>query len=270
MCKFHSISSAHLHIVGILKKPAMSGDDNSECSDSQCSCGNHSSTCSEDDEMPNNITSIPKPDTDELQCDASPSHSSDAKLNSSPEADQQLHIIPSYQQAMCRVNHDSASDSAIEMLPHGDSSMSTLNESSAFSKVSPPHHVSRRPPPRIHYVTALHPVSDYNSPSSNTLIEHSTDNTIEPKLAPDRLYNSHSDTVQTNINIPQPQEQDVCDPSESLLEAKENTTAIECPNMYSIRPQSGPMRTFLPIEKQPKPTNIYDQEMAELRRPFLS
>lgn len=252
--------------VGILKKPVLPGGENPECSDSQCSCGDYSHTCSENEDEPNFITTIPKPDT-ELDCDVSPSHSPDAKFSCSAEADQEYQVLP-YQHLVKRDNHDSASDSAIELLPHCDSSMSTLNESSAFTKISPPH--MNRPPPRIHYVTALQPVPASNSSSANSLMKHSTDNQSD-RPPHHNVSNSSPHTIQHDQKILQPEARYECDASQSLLQPKEDDiTPIECPTAFTFRPHDGPMRTFQPIGRQHKPSKIYDQGVSDLRSPFLT
>lgn len=219
--------------------------------------------------MPENINTctIPKPSLDniDLACKVSPSNSEDAKFSSSTEADQQYRLKEDLNHSMypsMRVNHDSASDSAIE-LHHGDSSMSTLNEPSAFIKVSPPYRYTR--PNQVQYVAALHPLPASNSPSVNTLTDHYMD--IESVL-PGNSY-SPSGTTPIKMKIPTPNMHNECDASESLLEDEHEGTTLEYHSMYSIRPQNGPMRTFRPIQKQRKPSKKYGAEMTDSRKPFI-
>lgn len=210
----------------------------SDYSNSQCSCnGDGSCTCSFSDSEEETDFRIPVPQLVEADVEIvpaqkpSPANSEEMKYSSTTEADQHYRDCAVY---AFNNGADSATDSAIDM-PHGDSSVSTLNDAAVNGAISPPY---SRPLPSLPPQANTGPLSTECKLGLNSTAddEYATVNKV--------LVGSNSSDSDPLL-VPNDSSRE----DNSATEADMHTSLIpkyDFGSLYSHRPDPGPMRTFCP------------------------
>lgn len=262
-----------IYIAGILKKPRdpRELDMQSDCSDSQCSCGG-SCTCSSSEGE-----GTPVPQVIDVHVDPEPHNLNNPlsnNINGRILSSDQLYANHGVYE--CH-NPDSATDSAID-LPRGDSSVSTLSDSTAYCQISPQYSKqTNHTAPSLQTITASTNSSNNTLSAADTLdciTRPNTDRSVVSRPKSESYYYTRApiynranletrcssvDSLSEctamipvpDMTIPKPdssyvQEVSPCSLEAELLADEAADSRLEC--MYSSRPDPGPMRTFRPIE----------------------
>lgn len=241
-------------LSGILKKTTVRlAHSDCECSDSKCSCDSLCLSAEEESLSAARKTCTPQGYCIEVNSNrSSPSHSGDTNSR--------ISLCSAYilDNNIGGEYHDSASDSAID-LPKGDSSVSTLNESTPCTKSSSPCNDTKQPAV-YERITPVANIADCNTSSCNTLtgnIDNSGRITANTNSSHNINTTSSTETIHLEVKLHPPDR-------EKLIDADDDSDDY---STFCIRPHTGPMKTFAPFNEGSK---LFGENGSDKIKSFLS